>query len=62
MKVSAYIRTNKRLSMEQPQRVCFRVSDGKTDIKAASDLMIAPALWDAERWGHLQKCVDSVKQ
>ena len=48
--------------MEQPQRVCFRVRDGKTDIKAASDLMIAPALWDAERWGHLQKCVDSVKQ
>ena len=54
MRVSAYIRTNKRLSAEQPQRVCFRVRDGKTDIKAASDLMIAPALWDAERCSYLK--------
>ena len=54
MKISAYIRTNKKLSAEQPQRVCFRVRDGKTDIKVASDLMIAPASWDAERFSYLK--------
>ena len=54
MKVSAYIRTNKRLSAEQPQKVCFRVRAGKTDIKAASNLMIAPASWDAERFSILK--------
>ena len=54
MKISAYIRTNKKLSAEQPQSVCFRVRDGKTDIKAASDLMIAPTSWDAERFSYLK--------
>ena len=54
MKVTAFIRTNKSLSAEQPQRVCFRVRDCKTDIKAASDLMIAPTLWDSERFSYLK--------
>lgn len=53
MKVSALIRkTAKKNDTDTLATVYFRLRDGKKDIKAASDLMINPNHWSAEKQGY----------
>ncbi|MCD8306000.1 MAG: site-specific integrase [Prevotella sp.] len=53
MKVSALIRqTAKKNNVDYKATVYFRIRDGKKDIKAASELMICPNHWNAEKQGY----------
>lgn len=53
MKVSALIRkTAKKNDTDTLATVYFRLRDGKKDIKAASELMINPNHWSAEKQGY----------
>lgn len=53
MKVSALIRkTAKKNDTDTLATVYFRLRDGKKDMKAASDLMINPNHWSAEKQGY----------
>lgn len=53
MKVTAFIRqTSSKNNTSDLTHVYFRVRDGKTDIKAASELAINPNHWSAERQGY----------
>ncbi len=53
MKVTAFIRkTAAKNNVTDLARVYFRVRDGKTDIKAASELSISPNHWSAEKQGY----------
>ena len=52
MKVTAFIReTSAKNNITDQAHVYFRVRDGKTDIKAVSELSINPNHWSAERQG-----------
>ena len=56
MKVTAYIRqTSAKNNITDKAHIFFRVRDGKTDIKCASELIINPNHWSAERQGYKQK-------
>ena len=53
MKVTAFIReTSAKNNITDQAHVYFRVRDGKTDIKAVSELSINPNHWSAERQGY----------
>lgn len=53
MKVTAFIReTSAKNNITDLAHVYFRVRDGKTDIKAVSELSINPNHWSAERQGY----------
>lgn len=53
MKVTAFIReTSAKNNITDHAHVYFRVRDGKTDIKAVSELSINPNHWSAERQGY----------
>ncbi len=53
MKVTAFIReTSAKNNITDQTHVYFRVRDGKTDIKAVSELSINPNHWSAERQGY----------
>ena len=53
MKVTAFIRqTSAKNNTSDQTHVYFRVRDGKTDIKASSELSINPNHWSAERQGY----------
>lgn len=53
MKVTAFIRkTAKRNDTDTKATIYFRLRDGKKDIKAASELVISPNHWSAERQGY----------
>ncbi len=53
MKVTAFIReTSAKNNITDLTHVYFRVRDGKTDIKAVSELSINPNHWSAERQGY----------
>ena len=53
MKVTAFIReTSAKNNITDQAYVYFRVRDGKTDIKAVSELSINPNHWSAERQGY----------
>ena len=53
MKVTAFIReTSSKNNVTDQTHVYFRVRDGKTDIKAVSELSINPNHWSPERQGY----------
>lgn len=53
MKVTAFIReTSAKNNITDQTHVYFRVRDGKTDIKAVSELSINPNHWSPERQGY----------
>lgn len=53
MKVTVFIReTSAKNNIIDQAHVYFRVRDGKTDIKAVSELSINPNHWSAERQGY----------
>ena len=53
MKVTAFIRkTAKKIDTETKATIYFRLRDGKKDIKGASELVISPNHWSAERQGY----------
>lgn len=53
MKVTAFIReTSAKNNITDQTHVYFRVRDGKTDIKAVSELSISPNHWSPERQGY----------
>lgn len=53
MKVTAFIReTSAKNNITDLTHVYFRVRDGKTDIKAVSELSINPNHWSSERQGY----------
>lgn len=53
MKVTVFIReTSAKNNITDQTHVYFRVRDGKTDIKAVSELSINPSHWSAERQGY----------
>ena len=53
MKVTVFIReTSAKNNITDQAHVYFRVRDGKTDIKAVSELSINPNHWSAERQGY----------
>lgn len=53
MKVTAFIRqTSAKNNTSDKVHVYFRVRDGKTDIKASSELAINPNHWSSERQGY----------
>ena len=53
MKVTAFIRkTAKKNDVDTKATIYFRLRDGKKDIKAASELVISPNHWSAERQGY----------
>ena len=53
MKVTAFIReTSAKNNITDLTHVYFRVRDGKTDIKAVSELAINPNHWSSERQGY----------
>ena len=52
MKVTAFIRkTAKKNDVDTKATIYFRLRDGKKDIKAASELVISPYHWSADRQG-----------
>ena len=58
MKVTAFIReTSAKNNITDQAHVYFRVRDGKTDIKAVSELSINPNHWSAERQGYKTRVV-----
>lgn len=53
MKVTAFIRkTTKKNDVDTKATIYFRLRDGKKDIKAASELVISPNHWSADRQGY----------
>ena len=53
MKVTAFIRqATVKGTPNETVHIYFRVRDGKTDIKAASELSINPNHWNAEKQGY----------
>ena len=53
MKISAFIRkTAKKNDINSVATIYFRLRDGKKDIKAASELIINPNHWSAEKQGY----------
>ena len=53
MKVTAFIRkAAKKNDVDTKATIYFRLRDGKKDIKAASELVISPNHWSAERQGY----------
>ena len=53
MKVTAFIRsTSAKNNTSDKTHVFFRVRDGKTDMKAVSELSINPNHWSAELQGY----------
>ena len=53
MKVTALIRkAAKKNDIDTKATIYFRLRDGKKDIKAASELVISPNHWSAERQGY----------
>ena len=53
MKVTAFIRkTAKKNDVDTKATIYFRLRDGKKDIKAASELVISPNHWSADRQGY----------
>ena len=53
MKVTAFIRkTAKKNDTDSMATIYFRLRDGKTDIKAASELVINPNHWSSEKQGY----------
>ena len=53
MKVTAFIReTSAKNNTTDQTHIYFRVRDGKTDIKAVSELSITPNHWSSERQGY----------
>ena len=54
MKVTAFIREHRlvKCNITDQTHVYFRVCDGKTDIKAVSELSINPNHWSPERQGY----------
>ncbi len=57
MKVTAFIReTSAKNNITDQAHVYFRVRDGKTDIKAVSELSINPNHWSAEQAGLQDAC------